>query len=86
MNTKLLFFATKVYEFGNFWTDALKDENSAEWYWETSGNKIAQNEFHWAAEQPNLEDPSIRSCIHFNCKSGYDDQICVNYLHDVFCQ
>lgn len=36
--------------------------------------------------QPNLDDPSIRSCIHFNCKSGYDDQICVNYLHDVFCQ
>lgn len=70
-----------------FWTDALRNESSADWYWETSQNIISANDFYWGFGEPSLPNATVRSCINFGYYSGgYDDEDCLRYLHNVMCQ
>jgi len=70
-----------------FWTDAVRDEGSTEWYWETSGNKIKENDLYWAPREPSMENATVRLCISFsNYVGGYDDDDCLYYRLDIMCQ
>lgn len=74
-------------DYNFFWIDALKDEGSSEWYWETSGNMIKENDLYWGRFQPSLENETVRTCINISYFSGgYDDDGCSDYLLDVICQ
>lgn len=70
-----------------FWSDGVRDKNSAEWYWETTKNSILENDFHWASQQPSMSNDTVRSCISFsNYDGGYADDDCLDYTLDVICQ
>jgi hypothetical protein len=65
----------------------LRDEGSAEWYWETTKNVLTENDFYWGVEQPSLPNVTVRSCIDFNYSvGGYDDDDCLDYYLDAMCQ
>jgi hypothetical protein len=74
------------YNHNFFWTEALKDEDSSEWYWETSGSSLT--EFYWGRGQPSMEsNVTVRSCINFsNAGGGYDDDDCLDFALSVLCQ
>jgi len=73
--------------FSYFWTDAIRDDGSAEWYWETTKNMLTENEFYWGINQPSMPTETVRSCISFRYNSGgYDDDDCLDYVFDAFCQ
>jgi len=58
-----------------FWTDALRNENSTTWFWETSGAEIT--EFFWEANEPSLDDfLKERICINFNPAYFWYDDMC----------
>jgi hypothetical protein len=74
-----------------FFTDALRDENSTEWYWETSGNRIQDTDFHWGKGKPSLENSTGCLGIVFSAAGagglgGAEDVDCLNVSHDVMCQ
>jgi hypothetical protein len=77
----------KDYVFMYFWTDALRDENSIEWYWETTGNSLTENDFYWGVDQPSMGNSTVRSCISFRYTTGgYDDDDCLDYVLASMCQ
>jgi hypothetical protein len=70
-----------------FWTDAVKDKASNQWYWETTFNLIADEDFHWGYQQPDLQAMIRPSCINFSNRfGGYDDEDCLNYQLGAICQ
>jgi hypothetical protein len=81
------FSFTKGYDYYIFWTGGLRASGSSEWYWEQSGNIIADNEFFWASGEPSLGNSGIRTCMLFNyIPGGYDDIDCLEYYYDAICQ
>jgi hypothetical protein len=81
-------FIPIVYETNYIWTDALRDEGSADWYWETSKNMLTENDFYWGSGQPSLPNATVQSCINFSYYSGgYDDDECTAFpFLDAMCQ
>lgn len=61
----------------DFWSGALRDENSTEWYWETSGNSTQDSDFHWGIEEPTMENSTGCLGIVFSpARGGNKDVEC----------
>jgi hypothetical protein len=68
-----------------FWTAGLRDENSTNWYWESTAAEVS--EFNWLPGQPSMNEDLIRSCINFNAdQGGWDDDDCELYLMGTMCE
>jgi hypothetical protein len=66
----------------------MRDENSAVWYWESTGQDIS--EFHWKTSEPTLnstESMVEKACINFNYVStGWSDDYCAMFVMDAMCE
>jgi hypothetical protein len=69
----------------NFWSDAVRDENSEHWYWKSSGKNLTDDQFHWGWHQPSMVNRP-RSCIVLGFPDGYLDIQCEGNIDHIICE